>query len=255
MNSLNSTGKRTPGEISLVDFEMMNDSACKYQINFRVLSTITWRLIFLCLRDKREYNYKATTLDNVQTEKSRDTKLIYMGKRIPDITFGLSVYETGDPEDEGVDERERKIRRSLQKTQLRENIWELDGLSLVTDPKWGQHTLLFPFAVYEAKRDRNSEVQVKLQLKLAFNTYLRMLDNLVRQPGKKEYQTSESRIFPLFGFTSSGSMWKMYIGYLPNCVQNDPDSAGDPLCDDDSVSYNLNLLIYPHSGTDRIFGL
>lgn len=234
---------------------MMNDSACKYQISFRVLSTKPWRLIFLCLRDKREYNYKATALDNVQIETDPDTKLIYMGKRIPDITFGLSVYESGDPEDEGVDERERRIRRSLQKTRLDNNIWSLDGLSLVTDPKWGQHTLLFPFAVYEAKKNQKSEVQVKLQLKLAFNTYLKMLDNLVRKPGKKEYQSSESgsRMSPIFGFTSSGSMWRMYIGYLPNCVQNDPDSADDPLCDNDSVSCNLNLLICLHYGTDPIF--
>ncbi|QKX60470.1 uncharacterized protein TRUGW13939_07615 [Talaromyces rugulosus] len=200
-----------------------------------------WRDIFGRLRDderlrmdKREYNYKATILDNVEIETSRYKNLIYMGKIIPDITFGLSVYESGDPEDEGVDERERRIRRSLEETQLGNNIWELDGLSLVTDPKWGEHTLLFPFAVYEAKKDEKSEVQVKLQLKLAFNTYLQMLDNLVRQPGKKEYQSPESRIFPIFGFTSSGSMWKMYVGYLPNCFQNDPDSADDPLCDDDS---------------------
>lgn len=192
-------------------------------------------------RDKREYNYKATALDHLQIENSRGAKLIYMGKRIPDITFGLSSYESGDPEDEGVDERERRIRRSLQKNRLSHNIWKTDEFSLITDPKWGQHTLLFPFAVYEAKRDQKSELQVKLQLKLAFNAYLHMLDRLVRQPGKEEYQSPASRTFPIFGFTSSGSQWKMYVGYLPSCGHNDVDAADDPLCDDDSVSCTLHL--------------
>lgn len=67
-----------------------------------------------------------------------------------------------------------------------------------------------------------------------------MLDSLVRQPGKEEYQSSESRTFPIFGFTSSGSQWKMYVGYLPNCVHDDVDAADDPLCDNDSVSCNPN---------------
>jgi hypothetical protein len=115
-----------------------------------------------------------------------------MGKRIPDITFGLFSYESGDPDDEGVDERERRIRRCLKKSRLSHNIYKTDEFSLITDPKWGQHTLLFPFAVYEAKRDQKSELQVKLQLKLAFNAYLHMLDSLIRQPGKDE-STSRRR--------------------------------------------------------------
>jgi hypothetical protein len=112
---------------------------------------------------------------------------------------------------------------------------------LIADPKWGKCTLLFPFAVYEAKRDQKSEIEVRVQLKLAFNTYLGILDRLVCQSERMEVcQSSQSRVFPILGFTSSGSIWKMYVGYLPNCVKNDPDAADDPLCDDDSVSCNLN---------------
>lgn len=160
-----------------------------------------------------------------------------MGKRIPDITFGLSSYFCSDPQDEGVDERERRIRRSLQRQRLASSIWTFNGHSLIADGKWGQCTILFPFAVYEAKKDQNSETGVKIQLKLAMNAYLKMLDRLARQPEKmEEYQSSRSAIFPIFGFTSNGNMWWMYVGYLPNCVTDDLGADNDPLCDEDSVS-------------------
>jgi hypothetical protein len=43
----------------------------------------------------------------------------------------------------------------------------------------------------------------------------------------------------------------MYVGYLPNCVHNDVDAVDDPLCDDDSVSYNPNLR-YRRSKADPV---
>ncbi|KAE8313544.1 hypothetical protein BDV41DRAFT_536195 [Aspergillus transmontanensis] len=198
-----------------------------------------WRDIFGRLRDddrlrmdKREYNYKATVLDPQHMKNGQDA---YMGKRIPDITFGLSSYFCADPEDEGVDGRERRIRRSLQKTSLISSIWAFDEPSLIADGKWGGHTILFPFAVYEAKKDRNSETEVKVQLKLAFNTYLQMLDKLVRQPGMTDkYQSPRVPVFPMFGLTSSGSTWRMYVAYLPHCFKGDTDAEVDPLCDEDS---------------------
>lgn len=181
-------------------------------------------------RDKREYNYKATVLDPSNTKNGKNA---YMGKRIPDITFGLSSYSFSDPDDEGVDARERRIRRSLQKDSLNISIYTFNEHSLIADGKWGECTILFPFAVYEAKKDQNSTVGVKIQLKLAFNAYLGMLDRLVRQPGNtEEHQSSQSAVFPIFGFTSNGRDWRMYVGYLPNCARDD-----DPLCNEDSVSF------------------
>lgn len=81
-----------------------------------------------------------------------------------------------------------------------------------------------------------------------------MLDSLVRRPGKEEYQLPESRAFLIFGFTSSGSKWKMYVGYLPNCVHKNVDAVDDPLCDDDSVSCNPNTKCR-HLKADSIHGL
>ncbi|KAL2818212.1 hypothetical protein BDW59DRAFT_165543 [Aspergillus cavernicola] len=198
-----------------------------------------WRDIFGRLRDderlrmdKREYNYTATVLNLANTEDGHDA---YMGKRIPDITFGLSSYADGDPEDQGVDERERRIRRSLAEQCLLRTIWAGDGRSIIADGKWGHLTILFPFAVYEAKRNRNWEVEVKMQLKLALDTYLQLLDRVVRRPAQPEmYQSEGSSSFPIFGITSSGSTWRVYVAYLPQCVKDDPTAQDDPLCDEDS---------------------
>ena len=114
--------------------------------------------------------------------------------------------------------------------------------SLIPDPKWGKHTIIFPFAVYEAKRDQKSETEVIIQLKLAFNSYLKILDRLVRRPGMiDEYQSPRSTEFQIFGFTSNGGIWRMYVGYFPNRVKDDQCAADDPLCENDSVSCNPNF--------------
>lgn len=109
----------------------------------------------------------------------------------------------------------------------------------------GECTIFFPFAVYEAKKDQNSKLGVMIQLKLAFNAYLGILDRLVRQPGNmEEYQSSQSTAFPIFGFTSNGCEWMVYVGYLSNCVRNDTFVDDDPLCDEDSVSFfNPDFLV------------
>lgn len=45
-------------------------------------------------RDKREYNFKATVLEPLNIQNGHN---IYMGRRIPDITFGLSSYACNKP--------------------------------------------------------------------------------------------------------------------------------------------------------------
>ncbi|KAJ5297431.1 hypothetical protein N7508_007680 [Penicillium antarcticum] len=121
------------------------------------------------------------------------------------------------------------------------SVWTLDETSLVVDGEWGDCTLLFPFAVYEAKKNQSSEITVRMQLKLAFNAYPQMLDKLVRQPGKMdEYHSPSSAAFPIFGFTFSGSTWRINVGYLPNYVTD--DSEDDPLFDEDSVGTESTLL-------------
>ncbi|GKZ25971.1 hypothetical protein AbraIFM66951_002083 [Aspergillus brasiliensis] len=198
-----------------------------------------WRDVFGRLRDderlrmdKREYNFKATLLPRVMAGSKA-----YMGKRIPDMTFGLSSYVSGDPLDEGIDERERRIRRSLHVKCLKHYV--CDRFGLMVDGKWGKTTVLFPFAVYEAKKNDKSELAVKIQLKLALNAYLKMLDDLLIQPDnpktKEERQLPQNTVNPLFGFTSSGSIWKLYVGYLPAGMKaGNSIEADDPLCDTNS---------------------
>lgn len=130
-------------------------------------------------------------------------------------------------------------------SRLIRSIWTYNGISLIADPKWGKYALLYPFAVYEAKRDQNSETAVKIQLKLAFDAYLKLLDRLVRQPGTRdEYQRPDSKSFQVYGFTSSGSLWRVYVGYLPNQIKNDINPENDPFCDVNSVSSMTRLVMY-----------
>ncbi|KAB8225614.1 hypothetical protein BDV33DRAFT_231022 [Aspergillus novoparasiticus] len=181
------------------------------------VETVVWHSRQAGIDQVSEFNWEADAWRDIfgrLREHIKNGQDAYMGKRILDITFGLSSYFCADPEDEGVVGRERRIRRSLQKTSLISSIWAFDEPSSIADGKWGGHTILFPFAVYEVKRARNSETEVKTQLKLAFNTYLQMLDKLVRQPGMiDEYQSSR--------------------------VPGDTGAEVDPLCDEDSVSYVL----------------
>ncbi|OJJ67691.1 hypothetical protein ASPBRDRAFT_47728 [Aspergillus brasiliensis CBS 101740] len=203
-----------------------------------------WRDVFGRLRDderlrmdKREYNFKATLLPRVMAGSKA-----YMGKRIPDMTFGLSSYTSGDPLDEGIDERERRIRRSLHVDYL--DYCVRDRFGLMVDGKWGKTTVLFPFAVYEAKKNDKSETGVKIQLKLALNAYLKMVDDLLIQPddskAKEERQPPQNTVNPIFGFTSSGSIWKLYVGYLPAGAGNSIETD-DPLCDANSVSIQFSF--------------
>ncbi|KAL4882716.1 hypothetical protein BJY04DRAFT_38910 [Aspergillus karnatakaensis] len=67
-----------------------------------------WRNVFGRIRDderlrvdKREHNYKATILNSPSTISAQGKS--FMGKRIPDITFGLASYSLGEDKDEGVD--------------------------------------------------------------------------------------------------------------------------------------------------------
>jgi hypothetical protein len=73
----------------------------------------------------------------------------------------------------------------------------------------GETTILFPFAVYEAKKNKKTDTAAKMQLKLASNAYLKMLDELIHQPEplekKKECQSAQSTAFPVFGFASGAA--------------------------------------------------
>lgn len=102
---------------------------------------------------------------------------------------------------------------------------------LIVDGIWGETNLIFPFAVYEAKMSAETLEQAEDQIYHACKTYLAMLDDLARNPTDvTRYQSEESERYQLFGFTSCGSYWKVYIAwhFLACCVSvlSDPYDSG-----------------------------
>lgn len=94
---------------------------------------------------------------------------------------------------------------------------------LIVDGLWGESNLIFPFAVYEAKKRVSAWEQAEDQVYHAFQVYLAMLDDLARDPSDvTRYQCKESEDYQLFGFTSCGSSWRVYIAwyYLDGCVSS-----------------------------------
>ena len=92
---------------------------------------------------------------------------------------------------------------------------------LVVDGVWGKTDLVFPFAVYEAKKRASSYKDAEEQTYHACKTYLAMLDDLARNPDNvAEYQTAGSSKYQLFAFTSCGSYWEVYVAwnFLNKCV-------------------------------------
>lgn len=107
--------------------------------------------------------------------------------------------------------------------------WEC---GLIVDGIWGETNLMFPFAVYEAKKSADSWEHAENQVYHACRTYLAMLDDLARNPTDvTRYQSKESESYQLFGFTSCGSYWKVYIAwhFLASCVSvlSDSYDSGD----------------------------
>lgn len=132
-------------------------------------------------------------------------------KRIPDATFGLATFKPRDYQ-----------------SVLAE--WDLDSdrldalllhrhCGLISDPRWGDTSLVFPFAVYEAKGWSGDAREARRQACSAAAVYLDMLDRLARQPGKVGeggdgvYQTPQSHNNQVFVFTSVGAHWHILVGY------------------------------------------
>jgi hypothetical protein len=92
---------------------------------------------------------------------------------------------------------------------------------LIVDGIWGESGIIFPFAVYEAKKHTITYEQAEDQIYHACKTYLAMLDDLARDPADvTKYQSEESEHYQFFCFTSCGSYWEVYIAwhFLGSCV-------------------------------------
>ena len=92
---------------------------------------------------------------------------------------------------------------------------------LIVDGVWGKTDLVFPFAVYEAKKRASSFEEAEGQVYHACKTYLAMLDDLARNPDNvAEYQSEDSSRYQLFAFTSCGPAWEVFVAWklLDTCV-------------------------------------
>lgn len=130
-------------------------------------------------------------------------------KRIPDATFGLATFSGQNvlfpqfaPE---------LCHDRLQKLMLHRKC------GLLTDPKWGETDLVFPFMAYEAKGWSGDCREARRQACSSAAVYLDMLDNLVRRPGPmntpRPYQSLTSHKFQVFALTSFGAHWHVLVGY------------------------------------------
>lgn len=151
-----------------------------------------------------------------------------MKKRIPDATIGLKSYDdyflkrgyvcsaTDCEEDHSSMQPDKRLSERKLQAMMHDH-----NCGLVVDGVWGKTDLLFPFAVYEAKKKATYYQQAEEQIYHACRTYLAMLDDLARDPNNiNEYQTEESSRYQMFAFTSCGSYWQVFVAWnmLDSCV-------------------------------------
>ncbi|KAL1857448.1 hypothetical protein VTK73DRAFT_8093 [Phialemonium thermophilum] len=167
--------------------------------------------------DKRPYEF---------VEKD-DTGHKAMKMRIPDATMGLKTYDDYDLRrgfmctvpDCKEDHSSKQPDKRLSQGRLSAMMHNCE-CGLVVDGVWGKTDLVFPFALYEAKKRASSFEAAEEQIYHACKTYLAMLDDLARNPDNvAEYQTEDSSKYQLFAFTSCGSYWEVYIAwnFLNSC--------------------------------------
>ncbi|PTB49435.1 hypothetical protein M431DRAFT_10020 [Trichoderma harzianum CBS 226.95] len=161
--------------------------------------------------DKRKYKF---------VEEDADKKKIVKA-RIPDATFGLTTYDpralyvSRDFLDAGhqADYSNKQPDDRLSQHRLK-SMTNNTSCSLVVDGVWGDADLVFPFAVYEAKKRTTDHQEAKQQIQHACQIYLSMLDDLARNPDNvAEYQSIKSPHSQMFAFASHGSQWAVYVAW------------------------------------------
>lgn len=136
--------------------------------------------------------------------------------RVPDLCIGLASApgdEANEPEWAQFDPH--LLNRAL----LHPNY------GLITDPDWEYTDLLFPFAVYEAKKcpkedpwgTRHPIKKAYKQGSRAATTFLKMQAALIREPGAAHaYRKASPKSLgngQVFIFVSEGSKWELHVGY------------------------------------------
>lgn len=121
-----------------------------------------------------------------------------MVRRTPDATLGLRADNEGDS--------------ILEPSRLRRLRFDTK-IQVSGDPgaKHKSTNVLFPFAVYEAKKDAVSVHEAERQVAQACDRYLGLIDSVVRDPmDSSTYQRQTSSEYQIFAFTSCGANWKVF---------------------------------------------
>ncbi|KAH8648176.1 hypothetical protein BGZ60DRAFT_437732 [Tricladium varicosporioides] len=162
--------------------------------------------------DKRPYQF---------VERDEDGGNVSVKKRIPDATLGLRAYSESQLKKgfectaEGctIDHSIMNPHEALSQQKLL-NMTNQRQSGLVVDGVWGKADIIFPWAIYEAKKTHAGMQKAEDQIYHACKTYLAMLDDLARDPEDvTQYQSEESKRFQMFCFTSSGPLWGVYVVY------------------------------------------
>lgn len=173
------------------------------------------------LSDKHEYYTVRSAAHRVSCLSMDQSKFI---TRIPDATFGLATFQPKQYQN-AIASYDLDAKR-LQALALHRNC------GLLSDPRWGDSNLVFPFAVYEAKGWGGDPREARRQACSAAVAYLVLLDALVRHPGREgkrdgAYQTTEGRSSQVFALTSFGAHWHVLVGYRrPRLVREYAKRAG-----------------------------
>ncbi|KAL7905381.1 hypothetical protein GGI35DRAFT_460569 [Trichoderma velutinum] len=161
--------------------------------------------------DKKAYKF---------VEEDSDGKKI-VKTRTPDATFGLATYDLKtlhrNREFMAAGYQANYISRELDDRLSQHRLKSMTNnlnCSLVVDGSWGNANIVFPFAVYEAKKKEADYRNAKQQVQHALQIYLSMLDDLARSPNDvTKYQSANSSHCPMFAFVSYGSQWAVYVAW------------------------------------------
>jgi hypothetical protein len=132
--------------------------------------------------NKHEYNTVKKATHRASCLLTGEEKLVM---RKPDATFGLAVSRPSD----------------YQRSVLAD--WSLDHerlealllhrqCGLISDPRWGDANLVFPFTVYEAKGWDGDPREARQQACSAGAVYFDMLESLAKRPGRAEGRAGDA---------------------------------------------------------------
>ncbi|KAF7555567.1 hypothetical protein G7Z17_g2048 [Cylindrodendrum hubeiense] len=129
--------------------------------------------------DKRPYEFIGKDDNNASVVKTK----------IPDATMGLKSYgefflKRGSTCDDPNCSKDHSAKQPDERLSKRKLIAMMGNpkCGLIVDGVWGETDLIFPFAVYEAKKRARSFEAAEEQIYHACSTYLAMLDDLTRNP-------------------------------------------------------------------------